>query len=75
MDGQTGKKYIKSHPNNSRLTKCSLFFLTFRNIFSWERFNDRFRIDTKHCLTRAKKQCISNKDVVLTVDLPYVSLR
>ena len=75
MDEQTGMKYIRSHPNNYKFTKYSLFFSTFRNIVNWERFNNRFRLDTKHLLTNGKKQCVSNKDVAPTVHLPYVSPR
>ena len=46
-----------------------------RKIVNWEQFKDRFKVDTKHCLTHVNKQCVSDKDIVLTVHLPYESLR
>ena len=29
------------------------------------------QVDTKHCLKHVNKQCVSNKDIILTVHLLY----
>ena len=46
-----------------------------REIIKWKQFKDRVRVDTNHCLTHANKQCVSDKEIVLTVHLPNESLR
>ena len=46
-----------------------------REIVNWQEFKDRFKVDTKHCLTHVNKQCVSDKEIVPTVHLPYESLR
>jgi hypothetical protein len=46
-----------------------------QEIIKWKQFKDCVRIDTNHCLTHANKQCVSDKEIVVTVHLPNESLR
>ena len=49
--------------------------LELRKLLHWEQFRDRIRVDTKHCLKHVNKQCVSDKDIILTVHLPYECIR
>ena len=40
-----------------------------REIVNSQQFKDRFKVDTKHCLTQVNKQWVSDKEIVLTVHL------
>ena len=36
---------------------------------------DRVRVDTSYCLQYIRRQCVSDKEIIFTVHLPYDCLR
>jgi hypothetical protein len=41
----------------------------------FDRFKNRFRVDTDHCLKYIRRQSVSNKNIILTAHLPYDCVR
>ena len=41
----------------------------------FDRFKNRFRVDTDHCLKYIRRQSVSNKNIILTAHFPYDCVR
>ena len=60
---------------NKRNWKYELDIIERRCSLTMSCTNEIFWVDTTHCVAHAKNQCVSNKDIVLTVHLLYVRRR
>ena len=46
-----------------------------RKLLNFDKFKHLIRVDTKHCIQYIRRQRLSDMEVILTVHLPYESLR